>query len=129
MLIKRLDDIVDSVDAAMSRLALYELTEMRAEAVQLAEVLLKAVEEIAGALKGLRNLKNSEAISKRLIAVHRLENEGDAVLRNALMRLFQEDDRPALIIKWKEIFERLEKATDRCEEVANLIEKIVIEAS
>lgn len=129
LLIKRLDDIVDSVDAATSRLALYELIEMREEAVQLAEVLLKAVEEIAAALKGLRNLKNLNAIMERLIVVHQLENEGDAILRAALTRLFKEDDQPVLIIKWKEIFERLEKATDRCEEVANLIEKIVIEAS
>jgi len=129
LLIKRLDDIVDSVDAATSRLVLYELTTMRPEAVQLAEILVKAANEIAVALKGLRNLKEVKAITDRLIHVHHLENEGDAVLRTALSRLFKEEKDAVLIIKWKEIFERLEKATDRCEEVANLIEKIMIEAS
>ena len=128
-LVKRLDDIIDSVDACTSRIALYEITEMRHEALQLAEVLVKAAHEIEVALKGLRNLKNAPIIEEKLIAIHQLENDGDTLLRAALMRLFKEEDRPIQVIKWKEIFERLEKATDRCEEVANLIEKIVIEAS
>jgi predicted phosphate transport protein (TIGR00153 family) len=129
-LIKRLDDIVDAVDASASRLTLYELTEMRAEAKDLADVLLKAVTEIAEALKSLRHINDVNAIKKSLILVHQYENEGDAILRTALVRLFKEEEqRPVLVIKWKEIFERLERATDRCEEVANIIEKIVIEAS
>jgi hypothetical protein len=128
-LIKRLDDIVDSVDACASRIMLYEITEMRPEAMQLAEVLVKAAHEIEVALKGLRNLKNAPVIEEKLIAIHQLENDGDTILRAALMRLFKEEDSAIQVIKWKEIFERLEKATDRCEDVANIIEKIVIEAS
>ncbi len=128
-LIKRLDDIIDSVDACASRVMLYEIMEMRPEAQQLAEVLVKAAHELQVALKGLRNTKNAPQIEERLIAVHQLENDGDAILRAALMRLFKEEDNAIQVIKWKEIFERLEKATDRCEEVANIIEKIVIEAS
>lgn len=128
-LIKRLDDILDSVDATASRMALYELTETRAEALQLAEVLVKAVEATQVAVKGLRGLKNVDAIMAQLIAIHQLENDGDSILRVALARLLREEARPIEVIKWKEIFERLEKATDRCEEVANIIEKIVIEAS
>lgn len=128
-LIKRLDDIVDSVDACASRIMLYEITEMRPEAMQLAEVLVKAAHELEVALKGLRNLKNAPVIEEKLIAIHQLENDGDTILRAALMRLFKEEDRAIQVIKWKEIFERLEKATDRCEDVANIIEKIVIEAS
>lgn len=128
-LIKRLDDIVDSVDACASRIMLYEITEMRPEALQLADVLVKAAHELEVALKGLRNLKNAPVIEEKLIAIHQLENDGDTILRAALMRLFKEEDRAIQVIKWKEIFERLEKATDRCEDVANIIEKIVIEAS
>jgi hypothetical protein len=128
-LIKRLDDIIDSVDACASRITLYEITEMRHEALQLAEVIVRAASELEVALKGLRNLKNTPIIEEKLISIHQLENDGDTILRAALMRLFKEENRPIQIIKWKEIFERLEKATDRCEEVANLIEKIVIEAS
>ncbi len=128
-LIKRLDDVVDSVDACTSRIALYELTEMRPEAGELTGVLLEAAKGIFEALKGLRHLKDAEQIKARLIHIHQMENEGDAILRAALTRLFKEEDHPILVIKWKEVFERLEKATDRCEEVANIIEKIVIEAS
>lgn len=130
LLIKRLDDIVDAVDASTSRLVLYELTEIRPEACRLAEVLVKASQEVQGALIHMRNMKNTRAIYEHLIAIHQLENEGDAILKEALARLFkEEEDRPVLVIKWKEIFERLERATDRCEGVANMIEKIVIEAS
>lgn len=129
-LITRLDDILDSVDAITSRLALYELTEMRPEARQLAEVMVNATTAIGVALKCLRDLGKAKTIKASLIAIHQHENEGDAILRVALARLFKEEDsRPTLVIKWKEIFERLERATDRCEEVANIIEKIVIEAS
>lgn len=128
-LIKRLDDIIDSVDACTARIMLYEITEMRPEALQLAEVLVKAVREIEVAVKGLRNLKNTPVIEEKLIAIHQLENDGDTILRAALTRLFKEESDAIAIIKWKEIYERLEKATDRCEDVANIIEKIVIEAS
>jgi uncharacterized protein Yka (UPF0111/DUF47 family) len=125
-----MDDIIDAVDATTSRVALYELTEIRPEAKRLAEVLVKASQQIEVAVRSLRNLKNTRALYEKLISVHQLENEGDNILREALARLFKEEQNDAiLIIKWKEIFERLERATDRCEEVANLIEKIVIEAS
>ena len=128
-LIKRLDDIVDAVDATVSRIRLYELHEMREEARQLADVLRRSAIEVDTAVKGLRNTRNEEATKARLIAIHDLENEGDAILRSALSRLFREEKDTILLIKWKEIFERLEKATDRCEQVANILEKIVLEAS
>lgn len=128
-LIKRLDDIIDSVDACTARLMLYEITEMRPEAVQLADILVRAARELDVALKGLRNLKNAPVIEEKLISIHQIENDGDTILRAALMRLFKEERDAITVIKWKEIFERLERATDRCEDVANIIEKIVIEAS
>lgn len=128
-LIKRLDDIIDSVDSTTARMLLYELTEMRPEARQLAEVLVKATTEIAEAVKLLRNLKHPEGINEHLLRVYKLENEGDAILRSALSRIFKEETDAVKVIKWKEIFERLERATDRCEAVASIIHGIVIEAS
>lgn len=128
-LIKRLDDIIDSVDSTTSRMVLYELTEMRPEAKALAEVLVRATTEIELAVKRLRNLKHPEGIEAHLVAIYRMENEGDAILRAALVRLFKEETNAIVVIKWKEIYERLEKATDRCESVASIIQGIVIEAS
>jgi uncharacterized protein Yka (UPF0111/DUF47 family) len=108
---------------------LYDLTEMRPEAKALAEILVQATAEIETALKKLRNLKHPEGIETHLITVYRLENEGDAILRSALARLFKEETNAINVIKWKEIYERLEKTTDRCESVASIIQSIVIEAS
>lgn len=127
-LIKRMDDIIDCIDGGASRMALYGITGMRPEAKALAEVLVKASECIKTAVHALRNLKNSAIIIEQCHIIHDLENQGDEILRSSLFRLFRESD-PIMIIKWKEIFERLEKSVDRCEDVANIIEGVVISAS
>ena len=126
-LITRMDDVMDFVEAAAERLVLYEIREMTPEVNDLADVLVRAMEEVERALKGLRDLKHSQAIVQRCIDVNRLENEGDSILRLALARLFREEKDPILVIKWKEIYENLESATDRCEDVANIIEGVVVE--
>lgn len=129
-LMKRLDDIIDSVDSAASRMELYGLTVMRPEIQKLTTVLIKATTEIEGAIGCLRNLnKAQESVETHCRAVYEAENEADQLLREALTRLFAEEREPITIMKWKEIFERLEKATDRCEEVANIVQGVVIEAS
>jgi len=129
-LMKRLDDIIDSVDAAVARISLYGITEMRPELKQFTEVLVKATTGIDGAIHNLRRMKKKDAaIQECCAAVYEAEHEGDQILRSALARLFKETNEPFLVIKWKEIFERLEIATDRCEEAANIVEGIVIEAS
>jgi uncharacterized protein len=127
-LIKQLDDILDAIDATCSRIELYGIIQMRREAQELADVLVASMAEITGGLVGIRNLKDIQKINDHLLAIHDLESKGDIILRSALIRLFQEEN-PILIIKWKEIFERLEKAVDRCENVANIIEGIVISSS
>jgi predicted phosphate transport protein (TIGR00153 family) len=128
-LIKRMDDIVDSIDAVSARVVLYDIVEFRSEAREMAEVIYKSSQELEQVVHRMRNLNEIEAINKHCIAVHQFENDGDTLLRKALSRLFREETDPIVIIKWKEIFERLEGATDRCEEVANIIEGVVIEAS
>jgi hypothetical protein len=72
-------------------------------------------------------MKNARAITEHCIDVNRLENRGDQILRKAVARLFDEEKDPVAIIKWKEIYENLETATDRCEDVANILEGIVLE--
>jgi predicted phosphate transport protein (TIGR00153 family) len=126
-LISRMDDIMDYVEAAAERIALYKLTAMTRDLKDLADVLVRATEELAGTLTLLRNLENAPEISKRCIDINRLENEADAILRAATARLFDEEQDVRNIIKWKEIYENLENATDRCEDVANIIEGVVLE--
>ncbi len=127
-LIKRLDDIVDAIDSATSRIELYGIREMRSEALDMADVLVACLAELSESLVEMRSLKNVEKIKRHCQVIHDLESKGDRILRSALIRLFREND-AMLIIKWKEIFERLEKAVDRCESTADIIEGIVISAS
>ncbi len=126
-LISRMDDIMDFVEAAAERLTLYEITTMSDEVRDLADVLVRSCEQIKNAMQGLRNMKNAEPILKACLDVNRLENDADAILRAAVARLFREEKDPIVIIKWKEIYENLESATDRCEDVANTIEGVVLE--
>jgi uncharacterized protein len=126
-LITKMDDVMDFVEAASERIALYELVQMTAEVKDLADVLARAAAEVAEACKLLRNLKDPTLIIKKCIDINRLENEGDAILRRAVARLFKEEKDAILVIKWKEVYENLENATDRCEDVANIIEGVVLE--
>jgi predicted phosphate transport protein (TIGR00153 family) len=127
-LITRLDDVMDFVDAASERIALYELTEMNPDAKDLADVLVRAARDVQVACKGLRNLKDSRTILAKCVEINRLENEADDILRRGVARLFKEHkDDPIYVIKWKEILDNLEIATDRCEDVANTIEGVVLE--
>lgn len=125
-LITRMDDIMDHVEAAAERIALYELTEMPADVQAMANVLHRATIQVELAIKGLR-LKDRQTILKLCIDISRLENEADVVLRRGVAKLFKEEKDPIVIIKWKEIYESLENASDRCEDVANIIEGVVLE--
>jgi uncharacterized protein len=126
-LIVRMDDIMDFVEAASERMALYEIREMTPEVRDLADTLTRAAKAVEEALKGLRDLKHPKAILEKCVDINRFENEADAILRRALARLFKEEKDPITIIKWKEVYEHLESATDRCEDVANIIEGVVLD--
>ncbi len=129
-LMRRLDDIVDSVDATASRMMLYEMTDYRSELKKLTELLLTATRQIDITIQYLPILnKKSAEIQKCCSAVYQAETDADEILRQALVRLFKQEKDAILVMKWKEIFERLERTTDRCQEVANIIQGIVIEAS
>ena len=128
-LITKMDDVMDFVEAAAERLALYDIRVMTSEVAALARVLLLSAERVLEAVAGFRDLKHSQAILDKCIEINRLENEADALLRGSLARLFREEKDPIAIMKWKEIYELLETATDRCEDVANIIEGVVLENS
>ncbi|HEV8321746.1 MAG TPA: DUF47 family protein [Myxococcota bacterium] len=126
-LITKMDDVMDFVEAASERIALYGVTDMTPEVKDLADVLVRAAQEVERALRGLRDMKNAPMILQKCIDINRLENDADAILRSAVARLFREEKDPITVIKWKEIYENLETATDRCEDVANIIEGVVLE--
>jgi len=126
-LITRMDDVLDYVEAAAERMALYEIAEASPEIKQLAEVLVRSCEAMAEAVRGMRDMRKVQAMRKACVDVNQLENEADALLRNALAKLFKTEKDPVVIIKMKEIYEIFETATDRCEDVANVIEGVSLE--
>ncbi len=126
-LISCMDDIIDNIDAAAGDLVMYKITQMQPAALELAKTLLIATQELQSAVKGLRDLKNSESVRLYCVNINRLEHEADHILRNAIGDLFDKEEDIRLLIKWKEIYENLEEATDRCEDVANIIEGVILE--
>jgi predicted phosphate transport protein (TIGR00153 family) len=128
-LITKMDDVMDLVEAAADRLALYDVREMTKEVVDLARCLVSSAEHVLKAVSDLRNLRHPNDILQHCIEINRLENVADNLLRGALARLFRQEKDPIAVIKWKEIYETLEAATDRCEDVANIVEGVVLENS
>ena len=118
-----------NLNPAAEHIALYELTVMTADVRDLADVLVRAAQQVELAIKGLRNLKDPQSILKQCIDINRLENESDQILRRAVAKLFKEEKDPIMVIKWKEVYENLENAADRCEDVANIIEGVILEHS
>jgi len=100
---------------------------MTTEVKDLADVLVRSAIGVEDACKMLRNMKDAPRILHQCIEIHRLENEADAILRRAVARLFKEEKDAINVIKWKEIYENLENASDRCEDVANIIEGVILE--
>jgi predicted phosphate transport protein (TIGR00153 family) len=121
-----LDDVIDIIQATMDRMQLYRIDKTSPILVQMAEVLVKATHAIGKAIKSLRDLKHSRRTLDFCIEINRLENEGDAILKVALGELFATPKDVLETIKWKEIYEASEYATDKCEDIANVIEGIVV---
>ena len=126
-LISRMDDVVDFIEAAADRLVLYELEPTTSEVKDMVDTLVRATLEVEHAVRALRDMSNAERIRQLCVDVNRLENEADTLLRNALANLFRTEQNAITVIKWKEIYELIEEATDRCEDIANTIEGVVLE--
>jgi predicted phosphate transport protein (TIGR00153 family) len=120
-----LDDIVDLIWAAADRLTVFRMKESTKWAITMSKDLLTTVEFVEKAIKKLRE-KNYPHIQEYSIEINKLENRLDRSFRDALGHLFDEMQDPILIIKWKEIYEHLEDASDKCEDVANILEAIVL---
>jgi predicted phosphate transport protein (TIGR00153 family) len=126
---KRLDDIIDLVEGAAMRTYHYEIRETRPPLRKLLDVLEQQVKALREALGALHDLRHPELLRACIVKVHTLENEADDILRPAIGNLFREEQDPRMILKWKEIYEHVEKATDRCEDVADHIENVLLEYS
>jgi predicted phosphate transport protein (TIGR00153 family) len=118
-----LDDIVDLIDDSALTMVMYGVRETTVHARKLADVIQRMAVELHEIVK---KLERPNGITPRLVELHRLENEGDDIYHTAIAELFQNATDPLIVIKWKDIYEKLESAIDRCENVANIIESVII---
>ena len=129
-LVKTMDDIIDLVNYTTQCMHTYEIQSVPPGLNSMAQILIQATEEITAALKALETTRKPEETLTYCIEINRLENECDRILRERVGLLFREHkDDALLIIKYKEIYESIEKALDKCEDVANVIEQITIKQS
>jgi len=126
-LASRLDDITDHVESAAQRLWLYEIRTATPEVREMVEHLCRATEAVRETVDALSGRRDGDRIRLLCRAVKQVEKENDRLLRRATAKLFREEGDAKTLIKWKEIYESLEDAIDGCEDVANVIEGVVLE--
>jgi predicted phosphate transport protein (TIGR00153 family) len=126
-LITRMDDILDLLEDAAQTISLYDVREITPEAKRLAELCLACSEKVRAAVALLHNMDNSREILAICEEIDRLESDADHVMRAAMSKLFRDEPDVRNLIKLKAIYEILETVTDRCEDVANIIEGIIVE--
>ena len=122
-LARSLDDVMDAIDASATIVRLYQIERVRSEARELARIIMASADQVVKALKALERRKG---VAEPAVEIYRLENEADRVHQQAVQALFQDERDAVTIMKWKEILDFLEDATDRCEDVANVVEGVVV---
>jgi len=125
-LVNKMDSVIDMIEASAMRLNLYKVKRPSEAIISLARILDKAVQKIKIIVHGMRDMKNAKMILDACVEINTLENDGDVVLRMTIAELFEKEKDVFELIKWKEIYERLEEAIDVCEDVSNIAEGIVL---
>lgn len=126
-LITRMDDILDLMEDASQCMFLYNIHSVTDETRQLADICVECTERVRDAVNLLSDMKNSKAILAHSARIDQLESDADHLMRSAMAKLFREEPDAKQIIKMKELYQLLESVTDRCQDVANIIEGIVLE--
>ena len=125
-LAQRMDDVMDFIDAAAMRMMLYDITKPTERAKELADIVVRVTSETSKAIPRLRRRSDLSHMREHCIEINRLENEADDVRRAALAELFRDKVELAEVIKWREIYEHMEDAVDRCEDIADILEGVMI---
>ena len=125
-LAEHIDDVLDAIEDAATCMSIYEVERPTQRARELAAIIVKIGKEVSEAIPHIRNRKELQKLPERCVEINRLENEADAVARSALAELFHDKIDIADVIKWREIYQYMEAATDRCEDIANVLEGVMI---
>lgn len=126
LLAQRMDDVMDFIEAAAVRIVLYGIEKPTERAKEVADVLVRVTTEVGEAIPRLRHRRELSHMREHCIEINRLENEADAVRRSALAELFHEQVDVTNVIKWMEIYENMENAVDSCEDIADILEGVMI---
>ncbi len=122
-----LDNITDTLEATVARVALYQLTQPRPDLAPMTERLMQITQATREGVNYLRHLKDHKTLAPILVRIHELENQSDQAYRQALADLLNQSDvNPLLVIKWKEVYDRIEIVADECENVADILESLVV---
>ncbi len=122
-LARSLDDVMDAIDASAAIIRLYHITTVRPDARELGRIIFASTEQV---VKAMTARERRTGVAETAVEINRLENEADRAHQVAVRALFEQERDPIVIIKWKEILDFLEDATDRCEDVANVLEGVVV---
>jgi len=125
-LAKEIDDVVDMINTIVSRMRVYKLSGVNKNLVEFASVIEESVSAVACAVKAMRNMKNLKVVSTACVEVNRLENVGDSMRDEMLAELFEREKDPIAVIKWKEIYQDAETVLDICEDVAHVVDSILV---
>ncbi len=123
----KLDDITDYIDAVARQMDLFEIDTVPESVKEGVVVMYQATQAVERAVKGLRNMRNPTAILGECVRINELENQADRIKASSVARLFREETNPIVVLKWNQIFQALENVTDACEDLANVIEGVVLE--
>ncbi len=121
-----MDDIIDNVHAAADAMFIYKIPEPTERAKQLAEIIVQGADEVEKAVAGLKKRSQLKMVQERCVEINRLENMADRIYRAGMAELFDYTEDITLIIKWREIYGHMESATDRCEDVADVLEGVAL---
>lgn len=123
---KDMDDIIDLIESAASRFVMLNVSKVTKEAIILGDMIAASCKEIITLMEELKNMKTSKYLNKKIIEINRIEEEGDRVSRRAIGDLFRSNIEVIEVIKWREIYQYLEDTLDACEDIANVIEGVVM---
>ncbi len=126
LLAHTMDDIIDFIHAAADAMFIYKIKNPTERAKQLADIIVRGAVEVEKAVRGLRRRKELKRIMEGCVEINRLENMADRIYRAAIAELFDNTEDIALVIKWREIYAHMESATDRCEDVADVLEGVAL---
>lgn len=123
---KELDNITDDIESAAHRFSMFNVKEVKPEAIALTKLIVRATQELKNVMIEVKNMKKSKSLQTKIIEVNNVEDEADTIFRDAMANLFTSEQDAVEVIKWKAIFELLENTIDACEDVANIVEGVVM---